>query len=141
MLHKKIFDAKKLLEDKIGEADNFDASLKEKEEKVSKAKEELIKYAEKLSKMRQDCKKNIVESVNNELSSLGLLNDGFDIQFNKKELSNDGIDVVKFVVRLNKGKAFESLSVAASGGEKSRLMIALIASFNKIKKIRYIDIR
>lgn len=78
--------------------------------------------------------KNIVESVNNELSSLGLLNDGFDIQFNKKELSNDGIDVVKFVVRLNKGKAFESLSVAASGGEKSRLMIALIASFNKIKK-------
>lgn len=130
----KIFDAKKLLEDKIGEADNFDASLKEKEEKVSKAKEELIKYAEKLSKMRQDCKKNIVESVNNELSSLGLLNDGFDIQFNKKELSNDGIDVVKFVVRLNKGKAFESLSVAASGGEKSRLMIALIASFNKIKK-------
>ena len=130
----KIFDAKKLLEDKIGEADNFDASLKEKEDKVSKAKDELVKCAEKLSKIRQDCKKNIVESVNNELSSLGLLNDGFDIQFNKKELSNDGIDVVKFVVRLNKGKAFESLSVAASGGEKSRLMIALIASFNKIKK-------
>ena len=70
--------------------------------------------------------------MNNELESLGLLSGGFKVYISKDEIKHNGQDLVRFMLALNKGSKFLPLKEAASGGENSRLMLALKALFNRL---------
>ena len=129
---KEILDKYNEYKEKLNLLDNFESEVKKINTEIDSAlkvcnqkalllKEERIKAANKLSK-----------DINSQLANLGLLKNGFKIEINDKELSIDGIDDVKFLVSLNVGLSFAPLKKVASGGESSRLMLALKTVLNKL---------
>ena len=114
------------MKDMYDSLQGFSQEKEKKEKHIAELKEECFKNAKELSKEREKISKILAEKVSLEMSGLSLAENGFNIKIHQKDLFDvDGIDVVDFVVRLNKGFDFASLKDAASGGEGSRIMLAL----------------
>ncbi len=118
---------------KLEQIENYDTILKQKEEELNNLISNLTLQAEKLTKLRQQAARELEKEVNSQLDDLGLLKDGFKIEFGKVDFSNLGQDKVAYKVALNKGGKFLELKNAVSGGENSRLNLALKVVFNKAK--------
>lgn len=118
---------------KLEQIENYDTILKQKEEELNNLISNLTLQAEKLTKLRQQAARELEKEVNSQLDDLGLLKDGFKIEFEKVDFSNLGQDKVAYKVALNKGGKFLELKNAVSGGENSRLNLALKVVFNKAK--------
>lgn len=109
------------------------------ENKKNKRQEILDKYyleAEKLSNLRKEKSEILKSMVQNELQELNMLNVKFDIDFKKLDkISSNGLDMIKFLISTNKGEELKELSKIASGGEISRIMLALKIVFSKVDNI------
>jgi DNA repair protein RecN (Recombination protein N) len=87
---------------------------------------DLTLKATSLSKKRQMVVAEFEAEVTGILTKLGILQARFNIEFMKcSTITRDGIDKVKFLFSANKGIELRELSNAASGGELSRLMLAI----------------
>lgn len=112
------------------------------EEEVKKTEEELKNLevrmnekAQELSQRRKNLAKKIEEEVTQELKEVGFSNPRFEIRISEKELSSKGKDDVEFYFSANPGEPPKPLSKVASGGELSRLMLALkCVELNEAKK-------
>lgn len=109
---------------------NFDDNLKALESNLKAIEEQLNQIAIKLSSCRKQVSKRLIKDVNSQLESLGLNSNGFDIKISEQELSSTGVDKVEFVVNMNSTNKYLSLKQALSGGENSRLNLALKTVFN-----------
>jgi len=118
--------------DKLSRLDSFEEEIKELDEKIEKAKEDASVKAETLSKLRKEAGAKMSAAIGGELSSLGLRKNGFRVEVADAELSSEGKDRVRFSVSLNAGLGEEELAKAASGGEASRLMLALKIVLNAL---------
>ena len=127
-----ILDALKEIEEKISNIDSFELDKERLESNENKALETLKLKADKLSAVRHKAAQSLEKAMNNELESLGLLSGGFKVDISKDEIKHNGQDLVRFMLALNKGSKFLPLKEAASGGENSRLMLALKALFNRL---------
>ncbi len=110
--------------------DNYSQIVNSFKEKKEAILSDLKAQALKLSNIRKDVADGLKKECNEQLESLGLLKDGFNIEFAEKELDQHGIDNVQFLVCLNKGSKFLTLKNALSGGENARLNLALKVVFN-----------
>ena len=133
---KEILDYKDEIENKLNlisfENDELD---KMKNEKVKKT-EKYFLLAKDLSKKRKELAKLIEEKLKIELKDLKMENASFKIHFEKKEeLRERGIDSVEFMISSNVGEELKPLSKIASGGEISRIMLALKIIFSKVDNI------
>ncbi len=81
--------------------------------------------AEQLSKKRLAACKSLCEQITNELNFLDMPNVCFSVSHNILPLKNDGCDQVEFMVSANRGEELRPLSKIASGGELSRIMLAI----------------
>jgi DNA repair protein RecN (Recombination protein N) len=129
-------------------ADNFDQTISKLEKEINALKENLFKEAVSISKTRKDKSKLFETEVIKVLNEVGFENAEFKVtaspltplQRGGEEktdstniktrtgyvrLSENGIDDVEFLVKVNKGDEFSSLRKTASGGEISRIMLAL----------------
>ncbi|MFA5655935.1 MAG: DNA repair protein RecN, partial [Dysgonamonadaceae bacterium] len=96
------------------------------EKEVFKKKEILLAEANSLSEMRKSSKVDIEKNIANQLSSLGIPNARFEINFiEKKQLDSTGKDFINFLFSANKNTSLQPISQIASGGEISRLMLSL----------------
>lgn len=127
-----ILEALKTIEEKISNIDSFELDKAKLESDENKALETLKLKADKLSTVREKAAQSLEKAMNSELESLGLLSGGFKVSITKDEIKQNGQDLVKFMLALNRGSKFMPLKEAASGGENSRLMLALKALFNKL---------
>lgn len=91
-----------------------------------------VKLADKLSVERKKTAKVFEENVKQELAFLDMPKMQFYVDFNKGNLSSTGYDKIKFLISANPGEPPKSLSKVASGGELSRIMLAIknIISYN-----------
>ena len=133
---KEILEYKNDIENKLDlisfENDELDRLKKEK----SKKTEEYFLSARELSKKRRDLAKTIEAKLKTELKDLKMENASFKIHFEKKEeLREKGIDNVEFMISSNIGEELKPLSKIASGGEISRIMLALKIIFSKVDNI------
>lgn len=117
---------------KLNNIDTFEDTKIEFEKRIEDKRKKAIDSALKLSKLRKKIALKLEEDINLHLSSLGLKQNGFKIDIKEKELSTDGIDNVVFMVSLNTGMPYLELSKTSSGGESSRLMLALKIVLNKV---------
>lgn len=93
-------------------------------------------YSSKLSNMRKDKANYLKKLVSDELIELNMKNVIFDIEFKENEKLNlNGKDIVRFLISTNKGESLKDLSKIASGGEISRIMLALKIVFSKVDNI------
>ncbi|MDD7549636.1 MAG: DNA repair protein RecN [Bacilli bacterium] len=117
---------------KLDNISNYQENLDRLENELEALRDETMKDSIKLSSLREKRSSKLIKAINDELNDLGIKEGGFSISLERKELSAFGIDQVNFMISLNKGMKFVSLKEAASGGENSRLMLALKTVFNKI---------
>jgi DNA repair protein RecN (Recombination protein N) len=91
-----------------------------------------VKLADKLSAERKKTAKIFEEKVKKELAFLDMPKMQFYVDFNKGNLSSTGYDKIEFLISANPGEPPKSLSKVASGGELSRIMLAIknIISYN-----------
>jgi len=98
-------------------------------EKLSKEKtkfeEKAIEVAKEISKLRKIAGQEIKTKIVEELKDLGMKGTIFEIVFEEKGLTFDGIDMVTFNFSANVGQEAKNISKTASGGEMSRIMLAL----------------
>ena len=105
---------------------DYENKLKEYEKKIDDTKNEIIKLCEILSKIRSKTASILKEKITNELLELNFLEVNFDIAVIKKENFNEkGFDDIVFMISTNPGNAIRPLSEVASGGELSRVMLAI----------------
>lgn len=109
-------------------------------EKLKQKKEELLheyeKMATKLSQKRKKVAKELEKEVDNELLELNMKHASFKVEFtDKTAISENGIDGVEFLLKSNAGQDYVKLSKCASGGEISRIMLALKIVFSKVDNI------
>lgn len=86
---------------------------------------ETVELAEKLSKIRKATAKSFEQKVKSELEFLDMPKLQFVVQFDKGNLSSTGFDKIEFLISTNPGEPPKPLSKIASGGELSRIMLAI----------------
>jgi DNA repair protein RecN (Recombination protein N) len=91
--------------------------------------------AEKLSAARKKAAKKLDRQVAAALAELAMKGARFETAFEKRDLGSRGIDRVAFMLSANPGEPLKPLKQVASGGEISRIMLALKAVFAKADRI------
>lgn len=124
-----------LMEAKEGYLEKIDKIL-HRQDVIDKLEKELKKQesayttlAQKLSKKRQSVFKELSQKIEEHCHDLMLEKAKFQVARTSKEASRDGIDEICFEVSMNPGQPFSPLKLSASGGELSRLMLALKVVF------------
>lgn len=120
------------LRNKLMLLENRDRVLADKKKLVDNSFNKARDLALSISKMRQSAAKKLEEAVLINTNDLLLNNLKFEISFNEIELNNNGLDEIEFLVSMNKGEELKPLKNVASGGEISRLMLALKVVFAKL---------
>ena len=87
--------------------------------------EKTVLLADKLSDCRKITAKKFENSVKNELEFLDMPKLQFVVQFDKGNLTSNGYDKIEFLISTNPGEPPKPLSKIASGGELSRIMLAI----------------
>ena len=118
------------LKEKIAFFDDREYVLAEKKKEVDQLYQKALAMAKKIHEIRAEKAKTLQEEVVRHANDLVLPNTVFEIVLNPVDLNSNGIDDVEFYVAMNKGEVPKPLKNAASGGEISRLMLALKAVFN-----------
>jgi len=109
-------------------------------EDLKKEKEEKTKlYFENSHKLREIRKKvaeKLEKTINIQLKDLNMVNSQFKVAFSEKTLiSSKGMDDVEFMMVTNLGENYKPLAKIASGGEISRIMLALKTVFSAVDNI------
>ena len=121
-----IIDFADEVEKKLSMIDNFDEHVAGLKIKVDTAKVELEKSAAKLTKKRIVAAKKLSREIKKELETLGLKDADFVVQMQTlNNINATGAEEIEFLVALNPGEDAKPLAKVASGGELSRITLAL----------------
>ena len=124
----KILDYCDKQEKRIRILEDFDHYLQELKNRCRKAEESYKKCADKLSVIRKKQAEILEKAIEDGVKDLNFADVKFKIQFTqKKEYSAEGMDDVEFMISLNPGQPVRPLANVASGGELSRIMLAIKA--------------
>ena len=97
---------------------------------AAKLEESILEKCTLISNMRKEVAVTLTERIKEELEDLNFLGVEFEIRFTKKDkISRDGYDSVDFLISTNPGQPMKPLQMVASGGELSRIMLALKTVF------------
>ena len=105
-------------------SDDMEAELKKLE--VS-----LVDLATKLASARHNLAQQLEIEIQQELKDLYMDKARFQVQFNKGKFTREGNESVEFYISTNPGEDFKPLVKVASGGELSRLMLAIKSAFSR----------
>ena len=111
----------------LSKLDLSESHLKDLEDKMKQAEAQYLEYAETLSSKRMKLSEKLAKAVNQELKPLKLENAQFFVEISRKEgeYSPSGLDHIDFQIQTNPGSPKGALKKIASGGERSRFMLAL----------------
>ena len=124
------------LKEKLSDIDSGDFKTRELKQELNKVKSEYDKLAEKLTNLRKEIAVKIENELLNELKFLNMEDAKLKVQINKLErMTNEGYDDVEFFISTNVGQDLKPLNKIASGGEVSRVMLALKVIFSKVDNI------
>jgi DNA repair protein RecN (Recombination protein N) len=95
------------------------------EGEIGPLREEMVQKAQRLSRERKRVASELKRSVEKELATLGMKKTTFQVRIDDQALSNKGKDRVEFLISPNIGEEVKPLAKIASGGELSRIMLAM----------------
>ncbi|KRL68381.1 DNA repair protein RecN [Companilactobacillus versmoldensis] len=113
--------------DELSKIDMDDNSQDKLEKQIDQQQAKLMKIAEKISQQRHETAKTLIKSINHELKDLYMKNARFDVDFkilNSDNMTEKGIDQIRFTLKTNLGEDYKPLVKVASGGELSRVILA-----------------
>ena len=113
-------------EEKLQSMSANDEELEQCHQQCEKLMAQTLKAAQKLSASRQKSVSRFEKEMKSKLQLLGMEHGDFRINITQQDqVSNNGIDTVQFLFSANKGSELQEIEKTASGGEISRLMLAL----------------
>ncbi len=113
-------------EEKIQKLEDYETYIAKLKANCSKAEKELKKYTKKLTEQRKEQAKILEVQIADGLKELNFADVKFEIKFDTwKDYTADGIDDVEFMISLNPGQPVKPMANVASGGELSRIMLAI----------------
>lgn len=131
-----LIDIRERLDAELFEVQNVDDQIAKVEEEIAFAKAESQKIASQLQEKRSKAIPKLKASIEKILVELGMANAQFQIELTPvNELTNKGTDAVSFLFSANKGMDVKPLGKGASGGELSRVMLAIKAVLSRHKKL------
>ncbi|MCY7812653.1 DNA repair protein RecN [Bacillus spizizenii] len=134
------------IEEEIDQIENRDSHLQSVKKELDSVGKDVAVEAANVSQIRKAWAKKLADEIHRELKSLYMEKSTFDTEFKVKtasrneeapmvngqpvQLTDQGIDSVKFLISTNTGEPLKSLSKVASGGELSRVMLAIKSIFS-----------
>ena len=101
------------------------------EEELKQLEVSLVDLASKLASARHNLAQQLEIEIQQELKDLYMDKARFQVQFTKGKFSREGNESVEFYISTNPGEDFKPLVKVASGGELSRLMLAIKSAFSR----------
>lgn len=116
------------LEAELAQLQNPEAALQDAEQKEKQLLEDFLQLSEQLSNSRKEAASHLAKEVNGHFDSLSMKGAEiiFNLEFKPDEIRNDwGADQIELLVRTNPGQPYGAISKIASGGELSRISLAI----------------
>lgn len=130
--YSELLEIREDLQRKVGAYANIDEEIGKKERQLKDCEKELAKLADTLSGKRRKVKVSFEKSVTDIIRQLKMPHGVFEIEItDTAEFAVTGNNKVRFLFSANKGIAPDDMSRVASGGELSRLMLAIKAVASK----------
>ena len=104
---------------------DYDAYLARLQKNVSEKEKQLEQLSKKISDIRKKESKKLTGSIKNALLDLNFLDVQFTMEFAETDYTANGIDDAQFLISTNPGEPVKPLGKVASGGELSRIMLAI----------------
>ncbi len=121
-----ILDACREKKERLEKLADYDAYLANLQQEFQKSEKEVEKNSEIISKIRKEAASELTEAIRKELMDLNFLDVSFSMKFEKMEhFTANGYDDAEFLISTNPGEPQKSLEKIASGGELSRIMLAI----------------
>lgn len=113
-------------EEKIQKLEDYEAYIAKLKADCDKAEKELQKHTKKLTKQRKEQAEILEIQIADGLKELNFADVKFEIKFDTlKDYTADGMDDIEFMISLNPGQPVKAMANVASGGELSRIMLAI----------------
>ena len=106
-------------------------SSEDMEAELKKLEVNLVALASQLASARHDLAQQLEAEIKQELQDLYMEKAQFQVRFSKGKFSREGNETVEFYISTNPGEDFKPLVKVASGGELSRLMLAIKSAFSR----------
>lgn len=116
------------IEEKLARYREYDQYQAELNQKLSEEKQILSELAEKMTEVRKNKAHILQDKIREALVDLNFLQVQFEIQVRQvEEFTSKGLDEIEFMLSTNPGEPLRAIGAAASGGELSRIMLAIKA--------------
>lgn len=123
-----ILNYKKQIENEIYEIENIDETNNKLKKELKAIEEKMLKLSENMNEIRLNKAKELSKNINEELQELEMKNAKFNINIytnKEKEFNKNGLNEIEFLIKTNIGEEEKPLIKIASGGEMSRIMLAI----------------
>lgn len=141
---KKLIELKNEFEKQLLKISSYSEEIENKKAEIKQLEQKLTELAKKLNENRTNAKKIFSEKISYIVENLGMPNTSFFVKIEKTEnFTITGTDKISFLFSANKSSEPQPLTKIASGGELSRLMLAikyLISSSKKLPTIIFDEI-
>ena len=127
------------LEEEIKTIENLEEYTNELKEKLEEIKEKMFEISKEMSGLRKEYAKQLEQKVNQELRELEMKQASFKVEiiFSKEqEYNQNGLDQVQFLITTNIGEEYKPLVKIASGGEISRIMLAIKTVLSDVDEVQ-----
>lgn len=112
--------------ERLSQLQDYDQYIERLQNSLKETEGHLRKCSEELSGLRKEAAIGLTECIKNELQDLNFLNVQFEIHFESlQDYTANGLDEGEFMISMNPGEPVRSLGEVASGGELSRIMLAI----------------
>lgn len=134
------------LRQQLADIEDADNSLAELDQQLEKESQQYRQLAEKITKKRASSAKNLGDQVSKQMQDLGMPGGAFIIELlplPEDEISRYGLERIEFLVSANPGQPAKPLNKVASGGELSRISLALqvvIAGIGRIPTLIFDEV-
>jgi len=117
------------LETEINQIENLEESTSQLKKEIDEQYQTVLSIGSQLSKERRTDALELRNKILDEIHHLEMKSANFEIAFSKTEPTLTGLETIEFMISPNKGEPLKGLDKIASGGELSRIMLALKTIF------------
>lgn len=140
----KILEVKQEKQDRIEKLENYDLYLEKLQKDLMKAKDQTEQLCCQISNIRKAAAEELAKRITEHLAELNFLDVRFQIQLDRVEnYSANGFDETEYLIAVNVGEPLKPMAKVASGGELSRVMLALktvLADKDEVESIIFDEI-
>ncbi|MCI8352376.1 MAG: DNA repair protein RecN [Clostridia bacterium] len=131
-----ILQYKEEVEKEIFEIENLDEINNKLKNELKDIELKMMELAKQMNEIRIKEGKNLAIKINKELQDLEMQNAKFEVEvMHQEEFNKNGLDVVEFLILTNIGEEKKPLIKIASGGEMSRIMLAIKSVLAGVDKV------